>query len=720
MSQPDNPAVPRFTSFRPKPPPSRKPQAAETPEHLHAPRERDHRHKYRPHQDHSKTSDAHESRRRHLRTGILLPNQEIPDVKRRPRSELEPSSRSLEHNQFTIDHKGDPQNLAYGRLHKYDVPQYRRSGHGRVLGLDTISRIDREASGESHVSISIPLLTNQSDQRILSSKAHKEFHSFRLVLPEHDRDSFDPDHDYLPLSRKRSTKRAPALSVLIEPIAENFQGKSPQGNLDSHGSSPESDIQTNSQDSDAENEARIESADEAVKSRNVLLSRLTATEPDNLSAWTDLIEHQEAMLMLGRSRNSREVQLNASERRTLADMRAIMYEKAIRACKTNRKSRIHLMVSQMEEIAEFWDGEKLSEKWQDLLHAEPDAAELWIKYLDFVQSDFTRFRYESCQAAFMKCLEVISSNITGANEQKEPFEALMELFVHVFARMTAMQQQAGYTEHALAHWQGVVEFSLYKPKALEGAALDKQIRAFEEFWDSEVPRLGEADAHGWGAFYDNEGEAPVPQSTEEAAPVQTGDGFADFGKSERALSEIHSRPGRTLDEAGQTDPYHIILFSDIHGMLDLLPYQLPAELLLQTLLCFFGLPLNPNYPNLVDQLSLDPFLMPKLLQASKGGTQGPHLGVSFYRQTTETLFSDAFNELDSNRHLAWARRSIESFVTIMPASDALAEYYVAFMSAQERMTPPQSDGLYKRYGSKGFDGREVLTDTVQAKSPKVC
>jgi hypothetical protein len=47
---------------------------------------------------------------------------------------------------YVIDKKGDENNVVFGTLHRYSIPAFFRAGQGRVLGLSTDYRIDRDVS----------------------------------------------------------------------------------------------------------------------------------------------------------------------------------------------------------------------------------------------------------------------------------------------------------------------------------------------------------------------------------------------------------------------------------------------------------------------------------------------------------------------------------------------------------------------------------------------
>ena len=64
--------------------------------------------------------------------------------------------------------------------------------------------------------------------------------------------------------------------------------------------------------------------------------------------------------------------------------------------------------------------------------------------------------------------------------------------VRLVAHLCHFTNQSGYNEKAVAYFQALIEFNCFCPPSLAKASLDQKLLAFEEFWDSGVPRFGEA------------------------------------------------------------------------------------------------------------------------------------------------------------------------------------------------------------------------------------
>ena len=108
------------------------------------------------------------------------------------------------------------------------------------------------------------------------------------------------------------------------------------------------------------------------------------------------------------------------------------------------------------------------------------------------------------------------------------------------------------------------------PQALYGLPFPILLNKLEEFWDSEVPRLGEVDSRGWAQW--------VSSGKKEAHPSTSNIPSTLPSRSDRyrrwAIRELHSDshsfiPTKALDQADdeEWDPYSTIVLSDIRPLL---------------------------------------------------------------------------------------------------------------------------------------------------------
>lgn len=105
------------------------------------------------------------------------------------------------------------------------------------------------------------------------------------------------------------------------------------------------------------------------------------------------------------------------------------------------------------------------------------------------------------------------------------------------------------------------------PQSLYGLPVDTQLDSLEEFWESEVPRVGEPDSKGWSAWVS--GGKPKITSSGRPTSMEIDSTSADpliRWYNEETRADISSRiPARY--ESGVSDPYATVLLSDVKTLL---------------------------------------------------------------------------------------------------------------------------------------------------------
>ncbi|OJD30745.1 uncharacterized protein BKCO1_560005 [Diplodia corticola] len=707
MDQGAKPTVPKFSSFKPKPPPSAPPKDSSPspdderhhrPRDRHGDQERDHRsshshrdrnsrsyrddrdrrHRDRDHREHREREKRDDHRHRHKRETDTR-RRHASEERRDDRAVAEPQPRKQPVNEdviYVIDRKGDLANLQYGRLHQYSVPPYYRAGAGSVLGLPSDAKIDRFASDDRTIVIDPRRRRGGSERQLLSKRTSgKEAPILRVIRPT-DADAageLNPNQDFIPI---RSLKRKRG-SESPEPEASRVDYRSIEGKAKPSNQPDDSDLEYASDDMDAGSHTDFFSE---TKERNVLLTRRVQDHPNDLQAWLDLVEHQESMLRIGSSDTHR--QLKSSELHALASLRFDIYQRALKALQSER-----LVVGLMEESSRIHQREEHFSRWKQALSDNRESTTLWMKYLDALQTNLSEFHFENCRSKFLECLKIISKSTTKEAQQ---------LRVYIFLRLTSLMKHAGYHERAVALWQALLEIQLFRPTYEDNTPNSTILQDFEEFWESECPRFGESGAVGWAAAK-QDGEFPdPPESTvhDEEEDISLRRLFESFAVKENRRMAVLQWPGRTTDEFGEDDPFHVVLYSDIKSELQLMVEKLPPTLLVGAYLCFWAL---PPLPHDVQTRSwwLDPFLRNERLNASIPGRLllAPSLDseadrhyeldswsppAAYFQVATDDLFSKGFfSGQRSQEQLDWLSRSLKALSASVP-DDTIAEYYFAF------------------------------------------
>jgi tetratricopeptide (TPR) repeat protein len=671
--------VPKFSSFRAKKPaPQEQTSLSSTTRKRHPSPERDNG----PVKFHKSARQEHSSRRHRSSPEHRL---KTSDSLRRDRDQLDhganiPKSTTLvRHDEtshlFVADGKGDQQNVAYERLHKYSIPPYHRVGYGNILGLHLRFKIDRaESTLDKVVVTDKSAIHKQVPQRMLLKRQRNQELSALHVRDEDELDLaqgfvvFPPsttDHDH----------------QLTDDGYDSFKYLSRSTDFDSH----------NPQQGEILHEASA--AELQIRQQNVRFVRATKSDPSDTQAWINLANHQEHLDSPGADAQS----LTNTERQTLADMRIAVYEKALKHFPASEAAkRERLVLELLHEASLAWDVQKYTHKLQEILEQHPENFSIWTRYLNACQANPIDFHFEDVKAFFIRSLRTLSSKTEAGHD----FDT-RNMLLYLVLRYTVFLLDTGYDELSIATWQALCEYHLFRPEHLVSLEDSLVLADFEQFWENENPRFGEVGAQGW--FATSEGDA-MALDMQDLPPKDKFDPklpFKSFSVLERTTCKLLQFPGRTMNDTGADDPFHIVFFSDIRGVIEATSAGFNHLDLLDAILCYLGLPSvsltmttgNDTRPQ--PAWRSDVLLRNGLLQLNPSAGDGGRMNgqrIDNYQTSTDLLFSRVFQDLlvpasDENAHnqqptqevMLFARRVLLSMVNHFPSNDDIAEYYLAFM-----------------------------------------
>jgi tetratricopeptide (TPR) repeat protein len=677
--------VPRFTSFKPR-------QAtAKRRESLNELRTSESKTLEKGHNDHAKDLRARKGRHRREKYGQESRKEEKhskPAGACQPQTQESPSSPvdTKDVGHFIEDRKSDESNVRYGTAHRYTVPKYRESGQRGLLGLTRHFKTTPELEpGRRLVTTERPQLSERHGAKSLRTTILKESGLTRVVAEENADVEVDTRRNYLPLSPHRSRKRRK-----LDNLRRSTNGllEDPQENNadDDSDSATGEDFASRSTTSDPGLEtgpAPVPISFQGVRERHVQLSRRVDEEPANVDAWLALVQHQDLFLAQdadGLSRTS-----SNAQKRAVADVKLSIYEKALSKTK-GHPLQDRLVSGMMTEGSKVWESQKLAKEWRSVLKGYPSSLGLWVRYLNFRQTNFGTFTYENCLEVFKDCLNMIRNRETSPHVER--------VRIYVFLRMTTFMREAGFSEHAHALWQAILEHCFYEPSQDQAS---NELFSFEDFWDSEVPRLGEEGAPGWK----NSARVEIePGSDHPLSTITDRSRFETWTTYERQRMSASTLPARTLDEVDENDPYRVILYSDIQPFLFRPAGAQALNELLEAFLCFCGLP--PLHCLLWSNrlLSEDPFLNNSFLDAnhedlgswfiSADRNQPDNFPVPSFVIDTGSLFAvnehwfspwKCLQSIPSNKAQSkWTQRSLRQLLPAFANVELLAEYVIAFES----------------------------------------
>lgn len=709
-------AVPKFASFRPKPDQlSKNPSSdgARDPEHRGAGSTVSERY-HDSHDYHSTGTDVRRHKSKSRRQPLSQDRQGQDKI-----SHITVIPWDDEPDIFIVDKVGDTANLEYGSLHRYAIPSYFRSGSGRILGLSNDQKIDRQASNEKSVIVS----DSYRDQHVKRDKAvfariGRDRETRVKPVFSAAKCSIDVDADYLSLGHQRLNKRQRLEAEAVASLGESTEDESShyrsiEGKAKATIVPEDSDLEFNDTVSDSKREV---SPMDDVNLRKLALSRKVDSEPSNGDAWLKLIDYQETVLSY-QSGNGRS---SAADRASMADIKLCMYEKALTLVETPHYTE-RLLLGIMESGTKIWDLRKVSSKWKTLLQQHVGYMGLWTKYLDFQQTNFAAFRFDEVRVGFVTCLGIIREAIIKAGTNQAQRDTLITIQIYVLLRLTLCTREAGFPEQSTAIWQAVLEFNCCRSLALTvesqvSVPFERLLAGFEDFWESEVSRMGEENSVGWRNYNAHDGRLPHPKA-DDSMPNGIGRPIiADWSEYEAAHFSQSRKPARTIDDTVEDDPYRVVLFSDVKDFIVDVPSS-SHQLLLYAFLAFCHLPTPENPAEDARAWWRDPFirndgqcgwerLLHSLSNLSEGIklqlqpekdnstsaslTQALGLPTQFYLPSTASLFAkrgswfSAFDEWTAQCaknngpvDADWTRQVLRMLVDNGIGGDNVAEYLLA-------------------------------------------
>ena len=601
---------------------------------------------------------------------------------------------------WVIDRKGDEKNLIYGSVHRYSIPPFHRVGGGGVLGASSSMQIDRHLSNEKSITlVNRKRLDLTAREKDMLSKIERIRPRLLKIRPELLAETpSNEELDFVPLIQKIEKRKTADL--------EHSESDEATGYRSIHGKSkfvdrPADDAFQYASESESSGSGRSTTANSSLDKKGIQLSRRVEQCPHDIDAWFALIEHQGSLIL----NNDRQRATNA-EIRSTADIKIHMYEKALTHA-TSLQDRERLLLGLMAEGTKVWEIKDLTNRWERISEDHIDSIILWKSYVDFKQSTFSSFRQEEVRDIFLKRIRMLLGAIKTTTP--DSLNSLYSQLIYLLLRFTIFTRESGYSELAIAIWQGVLEFNFFAPPS--STSFEARIASFKDFWESEVPRIGEDGARGWSHFVENSDISGPPALIidEICDSLDNRDLFRSWAKAERQRSKASLIPGRTMDEIVEDDPFRVILFSDIEELLVPLPVaakHLSRSLLNAYLLFCSQSPLSTSDAD-SSSISLDPFIEGETLDADPAWIHSEYLSKSAGFDNREAVLSCTlhvpwprssstsespfetkwFNSLPAWRDMytdhsepvryGWFRNTLQQLVQVLTIED-LAEYYLAF------------------------------------------
>ncbi|OTB17957.1 hypothetical protein K445DRAFT_315707 [Daldinia sp. EC12] len=602
---------------------------------------------------------------------------------------------------FVYDKRGDSLIRRYGGNNPRDIPNYRRFGFGRVLGADGYMRIDHTGSRDEFFLLGFResgSLLGSDRKTLLAKGGH--FKSRPIRVRREQSQNATGSEDFVPLKTSKKRKRDRLDSG-------DSSGDEAQVYRSIHGKSKrhehsDSDVEYGSETSTG---SRDRSADDPVSVKSIELSRKVRDDPEDIFAWLELVDHQDTLL-----RNSGQDGRHptAAEVKSFADIKLSLLEQAYSHATTDLQQET-LQLRIMKEGLKIWDNTTISKRWSAALEKHDSNFDLWKEYTNFLQTRLSTFEYEKIRSHYIKRLNRLARESLMKQEDTTELE-LYEQMIYVFLRATRFIADSGYKELATAAWQAALELTFARPSNFPEKHTIAPPSGFQDFWESEVPRIGEDAALGWAAFEENSQaqEPPEPKTADGFVSPSTRDGYKAWSIFEQHQARGAAIPARTMDDGAEDDPFRIVMYADIQDLLLHLPNEMISDLrcqLLDAFLIFCQLPPAFASSNIVQEMLRDAFLVRSpadpitienssnpVMNTEEQNQRPPEFSHDYPRMeiTPEVFFPlpNWFRRMGKIQHsiptdqYTWISTTLKQLVRTFGVHE-LGPYYLAFKSLNE-------------------------------------
>ncbi|KAI9286695.1 NRDE-2, necessary for RNA interference-domain-containing protein [Umbelopsis sp. AD052] len=611
MPTPPIPPAPTFRSAPNIAPPPSFSSAPTLEDKPRSPKESEHRsRKERPHKERRRSPSSRHSRKRSRSpdrsSHSKRSRQSEPERgKEKDRGKSSKSSSSYVDGGriFYIDKKGDKDAFFYGETNRSDIPTYRRSGGGRVLGMPRWLKIDHASAKAGKVLVIVNSRKEKRVQRYMDSKytwmeTDKAFKRVNLN-PESMKHTMAGDSvDYITLDDEiKLTEEHKATNandaVEAEPNEVDYRSiETPK--------KPQDVVEVKEE----QEESIGESFEEYAKRRTIELNRQLDKEPNNAKLWLSFIAFQDTASAGLNSAAGGTTAKSKATKASLAEVKLSIFEKALQ----KNPGCEELLLPYMRCASEIWDTKTILTKWDSVLRENTNSISLWTEYVNFRQTSFSSFTFQQCLQVFEECLSGLRNIVRRLENDKsrdtfaerEDAESIM---IYIFLRCCLFLKQSGYIERAFGCFQAIMEINLFPPRIFTMQNLQitfsEMLMEFEMFWDSEVPRFGEQGAKGWQEFYRAKSNGESPSDIPKGYSVEnndTGVGFDEWVSIEKKKDYNRRTPLRinnTQAEDIDEDPYVIVMFDDIRPLMFQLKTRQNLQHLMYTFFTFLNLPYIP-------------------------------------------------------------------------------------------------------------------------------
>ena len=218
----------------------------------------------------------------------------------------------------------------------------------------------------------------------------------------------------------------------------------------------------------AENEEAVFENDD-IELRRIDFNTKLREKPNNIQLWLDFIDFQDEALKEKVFESNDDKESKKARKKNGEVLRAkALVERKLAICKSaiekNTRS-IDLAVKRLELSRDLFDSKTLDQQWKELIFVYPENLDLWKRYLLFIQTHYIRFSVTDTIKAYKGCVQKLKAQLEKGVYEGEGAGKLLELehgILDIVEAGARLWLQAGHSEKAVALYQALLEFNLFR------------------------------------------------------------------------------------------------------------------------------------------------------------------------------------------------------------------------------------------------------------------
>ncbi|KAI6188321.1 Golgi apparatus membrane protein TVP23-like protein [Aphelenchoides besseyi] len=213
----------------------------------------------------------------------------------------------------------------------------------------------------------------------------------------------------------------------------------------------------------------------------------------NVYQWLHFLKFEEEYFAYENQLNGRS---RDSGRMSYLERRAEIIKSGLKS--VHRDEAVELKLEMMKTLIErFGSHHEIVEKeWKkvqiDYVNSEP----MWKAYIADRIHRLSGFNIVNAEKPYAHAIERLNNLLNGTLVSHKVLDGTEDFLIDLVVARCKLFLEAGYVSHVIGNLQAIAEFMFFISAQTKQQRHSYQIQEFKEFWESGMPRIGDADAKG--------------------------------------------------------------------------------------------------------------------------------------------------------------------------------------------------------------------------------